>query len=160
MFKQKGKIRFSQREIWDLDTYLAQIIYTALVQFKQSKRHGTPSPFLTESTAEHPLGRATEVAKQAWEDSLDQMIYAFSPQREYGEIEPSVYDLKIIEDTEQQISSDGSIPIKMLTIPQAGFTQQVIETYKERSNQWEKADILRRQQGRELFAKYFHNLWE
>lgn len=35
MFRQKGKIRFSQREVWDLDTHLAKIIYTGLVQFKQ-----------------------------------------------------------------------------------------------------------------------------
>ena len=78
MFIQKGKIRFSKKEIWDLDTHLAKIIYTGLVQFKQSKRYGTPSPFLAESTVEHPLGTTTEETKQAWEDTLDQMIYAFS----------------------------------------------------------------------------------
>ncbi|WP_256731659.1 hypothetical protein [Acinetobacter sp. SwsAc4] len=86
MFRQKGKIRFSQREVWDLDTHLAKIIYTDLVQFKQTKRYGIPSPFLAESTELHPLGTATEETKQAWEDTLDQMIYAFSPQREYDEI--------------------------------------------------------------------------
>ena len=94
MFIQKGKIRFSKKEIWDLDTHLAKIIYTGLVQFKQSKRHGTPSAFLTESTIEHPFGTATEETRQAWEETLDQMIYAFSPQQEYDEIEPSIYDLK------------------------------------------------------------------
>ncbi len=58
MFIQKGKIRFSQKEvgIW---IPISQNIFIGLVQFKQSKRHGTPSPFLTESTAEHLLGTAT-----------------------------------------------------------------------------------------------------
>ena len=63
MFIQKGKIRFSQREVWDLDTHLAKIIYTGLVQFKQTKRYGIPSPFLAESTELHPLGTATEETK-------------------------------------------------------------------------------------------------
>ncbi|HQV25924.1 MAG TPA: hypothetical protein PLS76_09290 [Acinetobacter sp.] len=159
MFIQKGKIRFSKKEIWDLDTHLAKIIYTGLVQFKQSKRYGTPSPFLAESTVEHPLGTTTEETKQAWEDTLDQMIYAFSPQQEYDEIEPSIYDLKMIEDTDRQSISE-SIPIKIITIPKAGFTDQHIEAYKERKNQWEQLDIQKRQQGRQLFAKYFHNLWD
>lgn len=37
MFRQKGKIRFSQREVVGLDAHLTKIIYTDLVQFKQSK---------------------------------------------------------------------------------------------------------------------------
>ncbi len=53
MFIQKGKIRFSQKEVWDLDTNLAKIIQAGLVQFKQSKRHGTPSPFLIERALLH-----------------------------------------------------------------------------------------------------------
>ena len=87
------------------------------------------------------------------------MIYAFSPQQEYDEIEPSIYDLKMIEDTDRQSISE-SIPIKIITIPKAGFTDQHIEAYKERKNQWEQLDIQKRQQGRQLFAKYFHNLWD
>ena len=67
MFIQKGKIRFSKKEFWDLDTHLAKIIYTGLVQFKQSKRYGTPSPFLAESTVEHPLGTTTEETNSARE---------------------------------------------------------------------------------------------
>ncbi|MDR6106247.1 hypothetical protein [Acinetobacter baylyi] len=160
MFIQKGKIRFSQKEVWNLDTHLAKIIYTGLVQFKQSKRHGTPSPFLTESTAEHPLGTITIETKQAWEDTLDQMIYAFSPQQEYDEIEPSIYDLKMIEDRDRQHTSDDSIPVKILTLPYVGFTEQDIEAYQERKKQWKQADIEKRQQGRELFTQYFHCLWD
>lgn len=160
MFIQKGKIRFSQKEVLDLDTHLAKIIYTGLGQFKQSKRHGTPSPFLTESTIEHPFGTATAEARQVWEETLDQMIYAFSPQQDYDEIEPSIYDLKMIEDTDRLISSDGSIPIKMLTIPKASFTQQDTEAYKERKCRWEQLDIQKRQHGRELFVKYFNCLWD
>lgn len=158
MFIQKGKIRFSQKEVLDLDTHLAKIIYTGLGQFKQSKRHGTPSPFLTGSTIEHPFGTATAEARQVWEETLDQMIYAFSPQQEYDEIEPSIYDLKMVEDVDWQSSSDDSIPIKVLTIPKASFTQQDIEAYKERKCRWEQLDIQKRQQGRELFLKYFNCL--
>ena len=160
MFRQKGKIRFSQREVWDLDTHLAKIIFIGLVQFKQSKRHGTPSAFLTESTIEHSFGTATEETRQAWEETLDQMIYAFSPRQEYDEIEPSIYDLKMVEDVDRQSSSDDSIPIKMLTIPKVGITERDIETYKQRKQQWEQVDILKREQGRILFAKYFHCLWD
>lgn len=160
MFIQKGKIRFSQKEVWNLDTHLAKIIFIGLVQFKQSKRHGTPSPFLTESTADHLLGTATAETMQAWEDTLDQMIYAFSSQQDYDEIEPSIYDLKMVEDVDRQSSADGGIPIEILTLPKAGFTEQDIETYQERKNQWEQVDIQKRQQGRELFAKYFHCLWD
>ncbi|MCM1958300.1 hypothetical protein NCZ17_02810 [Acinetobacter modestus] len=160
MFIQKGKIRFSQKEVLDLDTHLAKIIYTGLGQFKQSKRHGIPSPFLTESTAEHLLGTATEETRQIWEEILDQMIYAFSPQQDYDEIEPIIYDLKMIQDVERKSNFDDRIPIKVLTIPKAGFTHQDIEAYKERSSQWEQFDIQKRQQGREMFVKYFNCLWD
>ncbi|MCH2071200.1 hypothetical protein [Acinetobacter pittii] len=160
MFIQKGKIRFSQKEVWDLDTHLAKIIYIGLVQFKQSKRQGTPSFFLTASTVEHPLGTVIEETRQVWEETLDQMIYAFSPQQEYDEIEPSIYELKMIEDVERKNSFDDCIPIKVLKIPKADFTKQDIEAYKERKNRWEHLDVQKRQQGRELFVKYFNCLWD
>ncbi|MCH7336077.1 hypothetical protein [Acinetobacter sp. NIPH 2699] len=88
------------------------------------------------------------------------MIYAFSPQQDYDEIEPRIYDLKMIEDVGQQNASDDCIPIKMITLPKAGVTEQDIEAYNERQHQWEQVDIQKRQQGRVLFAKYFHHLWD
>lgn len=160
MFIQKGKLRFSQKEVWDLDTHLAKIIHAGLVQFKQSKRQGIPSAFLVESTAEHPLGTATEQTAQAWEEALNQMIHAFSPQQDYEAIESSIYDLKMIEDVDRQRSSDDCIPMRMLTFPKAGFNEQDIEAYRERKQQWEQIDHWKRQQGRELFAQYFHHLWD
>lgn len=160
MFIQKGKIRFSQKEVWDLDTNLAKIIQAGLVQFKQSKRHGTPSPFLTESTIEHPLGTATAEARQVWEETLDQMIYAFSPQQDYDEIEPSIYHLQRTNDLEQTVNSDDYVAIKILRIPKAGITEQDITAYDERKYQWEQLDIQKRQQGRELFVRYFNCLWD
>ncbi|MCH4248277.1 MAG: hypothetical protein LKF82_10695 [Acinetobacter populi] len=140
--------------------HLAKIIYTGLVQFKQSKRHGIPSLFLTEHKIGNSLGTATDRTISAWEDTLDQMIYAFSPQHDYDEIEASIYDLKIIEDVDQQSTSDENIPIKILTLPKAGFNKQDIEAYKARQQQWEQIDIQKRQQGRELFTKYFNCLWD
>lgn len=44
----------------------------------------------------------------------------------------------MIEDKDRLISSDRSIPFKMLTIPKASFTQQDIEAYKERKCRWEQ----------------------
>ncbi len=160
MFIQKGKIRFAQKEVWDLDTHLAKIIYIGLVQFKQSKRQGTPSFFLTVSTVEHPLGTVIEETRQVSEETLDQMIYAFSPQQEYDEIEPSIYHLERTNDLGQTTNSDDYVAIKILKIPKAGITEQDITAYDERKYQWEQLDIQKRQQGREMFVKHFNCLWD
>lgn len=153
-------MRFYRSEVWNLDMYLAEIIYTGLIQFKQAKRHGIPSPFLTRSTQEHPLGTVTPELIQRWEDTLDQMIYAFSPLQDYEDIEPGLYSLKMVEDTDRIDPSVDTIPVKMLTIPNERVTEKDIAAYEVRKHAWEQCDIEKRQQGRELFALYFNCLWD
>ncbi|MEG6544766.1 hypothetical protein V6C59_02620 [Acinetobacter bereziniae] len=113
---------------------------------------------MTESTIEHPFGTATAETRQVWEETLDQMIYAFSPQQDYDEIEPSIYHLERTNDLVQTKNSDDYVAIKILKIPKVGITEQDITAYDERKYQWEQLDIQKRQKVLEMFVKYFNCL--
>lgn len=160
MHRHKGKIRFSRHEVWNLDLYLAEIIYTGLIQFKQAKRHGVPSHFLAEATHEQLLGIVTPESIQCWEDALDQMIYAFSPLQDYEDIETCNYTLKMMAQTDRIDPSANTISARMLKIPHEGVNEKDMEAYEARKLAWEQRDTEKRLQGRELFAQYFNYLWD
>ncbi|TCM61197.1 hypothetical protein EC844_12950 [Acinetobacter calcoaceticus] len=131
--------------------------YTGLLQFKQSKRNGIPNDF-SEKTSDQPHGAASDSAIQAWENALDQMIYAFSPALEYEDIEACIYDLDMqVIDAENKT---GVIRTKLKRTPKEDFTEQDIADYNARKKQWEQMDAEKRKQGRELFAQHFESLWD
>lgn len=155
---KKGKLRFSQKELWNLDIHLAKIIHTGLCQFKASTRHTVPADFV-EKTAEYPYGTVTGQSIQAWEATLDQIIYAFTEQQDYAEIEPCIYDLAMQDINNPDPKSD-LVRKQLLQIPKVGFTQQDIQAYEARRASWQQQEQQKRLQGRILFAQYFDDLWD
>lgn len=57
----KGHLRFSHKEIWNLNEHLAKCIYDGLLQFKNVEREGHPG----------------KISKETWEKYLDKMIFSF-----------------------------------------------------------------------------------
>ncbi len=58
-FIQRGKRGFSDEDLWNLDNYLAELIYESIKAFKESDRMGYPGNF---SQAEE------------WEEVLDEIV--------------------------------------------------------------------------------------
>ena len=88
-----------------------------MCQFKASTRHTVPADFV-EKTAEYPYGVVTDQSIQAWEATLDQIIYAFTEQQDYAEIEPCIYDLAMQDINNPDPKSD-LVRKQLLQIPQS-----------------------------------------
>lgn len=57
----KGHLRFSGKEIWDLNEHLAKCIHSGLLQFKNAEREGHPS----------------DITEETWNSYLDKMLFSF-----------------------------------------------------------------------------------
>ena len=76
---QKGKIRFSRKEVWNIGHVLQEIIVIGLKQFKESKRLGIPMEVYSEfeeydGTYESTDNIDMSVAIDKWEEILDHII--------------------------------------------------------------------------------------
>lgn len=78
----------SDRDMWELHDHLAEVILPKLVAFKKSYRHGMPIDFLDyeenagwrnkeEYDADVAAGRIVGGGPEAWEATIDEMIFAF-----------------------------------------------------------------------------------
>lgn len=152
MYTRKGQVIFHRKDIYELDSVFAQVIYTGLTQYKKLKRQGVIPAVLAEITEDAPYGEATEEAIQKWEGILDKMIFAFSPYTGYEDIEPNITDIVY------QPIDDVTDAVKFL--PKKGFTEDDVAAYDERHRKWTEEYERKREEGRILFATYFHSLYD
>ena len=147
-----NKIQFDDDDIFDLDNVLADIIHAGLVKFKESHRYGIPNDFF-----ENPqkITKDDEArAELLWEKSLDEMIFAFSGidlLEEYDNIVESPYDY-----TQDWFANEEQT---FQPIVKPGYTMQQVEEWEKGRNEWEKDTQERINYGRQLFIKFFDNLW-
>lgn len=73
-FVQRGRRGWSDRDLWSLDSYLAEWLPDALRALKERK-HGVPMEMFDEGSDYSP--EATEIAVKRWNATLDQMIEGF-----------------------------------------------------------------------------------
>lgn len=150
MHIKKGKFNFHHRDVIDLTDTLSVIILEGLKKFKELERHGVPADFIT-FDEDHPNGYLTEEKAQEWENALDQMIFAFEPEKDYYEVEPQPYDIYL---------KFGSRFTTVETKLRGEATEADLEQYKIREAAWKKDYHEKRQEGRRLFALYFPDLWD
>lgn len=168
---QKGKYRFSKRELWNLDETLMPIIRTALEQFLEAKQWGIPNEVYVDYIADE-RGISLDEARQWVKDNRDEygnvigyedssmmgeyyktkiipdMIFAFTSHPDYFEVEKSPYDFNFAKSGAMQI------------IVNDGVTSEDIQTYNNRSLEYDKMINERCDRGRQYFARYFHSLWD
>lgn len=176
---QKGKVRFSKRDLWNLDYTLKPIIHTALTQFRDSHHDGVPNSVLEDYIVEE-RGISLEEAREWISNNrneygdvdgysyemlydyfhdviLTNMIFAFEYHPDYYDIEKPPYRLSFdrveSEYGEEIVSSVMNIKLD------EGITQADVDAYKERSLQYNKDVYDRSLLGRMLFARYFDALW-
>lgn len=143
MRKSKGKWVCSKRDVWSLDYTLSPIILATLFKFKEellkSKFSGVPADFCIDDNC-------TYESFTAWHDTIDKMIYAFD---ESNEPDRENYNFKLNWET---------VPTE-----RDGFTQMSISCTNEAEQQRYIDDCSEHKEkcklGRELFARYYDNLW-
>lgn len=155
MFIRKGEIFFSQRDLWNFDQALAKVIYAGLVQFKANCHYqSAPKGFID------TLPFAHDNIQTAWQQALDQMIYAFSPQQDYTQIEAVFmqYETVYADNADLQLSEHFSVQV--VAKPMQGFNDQDIAAYQQRKIAWYAKDAEKRRQGILLFISYFQHVWQ
>ena len=148
--KYGKKIIWQNRDTYNLHCKLDPILHSALVKFKEvvSKEDtvaGVPGCFLPE---DEPSDESFKKALKEWHLTLDKMIYAFSG--EYVNIED--YDFSFGEPTFIP-DPNGKPWCEYIVGPirnEDAYNQYKIDC---------KESVRMQQEGRELFAKFYSNLW-
>lgn len=171
---QKGKPHFSQKELWNLDSTLAPIIHQALVQFKNSNRHGFPM-LAVEDYLKEIKRMSEEQIKQMFKDNpngdynrsdvipffeqvLDNMIFAFSKEAklDYYDIVEQPYNIRFMEKEDE-----GTVRFsQLITELKSGKTQEDYDLYQANEKQYYINLNLKVEKGLNLFARYFYTLWD
>ena len=165
--ERKIDIQIDKFDTWSLDHTLSLIILPALIQLKLTK-HGVPSEFVNDSAEDYHDQATFDFMKEdkdevfqkgcdAWDETLDKMIWSFQ------QIALADYDTKY---------HHGDIKIgwkksdKQYPNPVTGKSEPTYEMVDENPDEhWydQVGHALheeRIQEGVDLFAKYFRNLWD
>lgn len=177
---QKGKVRFSKRELWNLDETLKPIIHTALTQFSQEKKYGV-SMLAYEDCISSDKGITIDEAK-AWIKEnqsnsgevdgyttemifdyfnnviIQDMIFAFANHPDYDDIEKPPY--KISMNMDGEVREDGTVKSFIEYEWDRGITQEDVNAYGKRERQYDEMVADRCVRGRHLFARFFNSLWD
>lgn len=131
----EGKIEFDRSDCLSLDQTLAEIIVSGLTEFRK-KINGFPAM----DVEDIPDGMDEE---KAWEYSVDEMIWAFG-NCEIGWHER--YETGSHEHVVEELP-DGS---KSISFKPGDYKVDIVAR---------DAHMARMDNGRRLFAKYFHSIW-
>lgn len=178
---QKGLPHFSKKEVWNLDSTLAPIIYTGLVQFKQSIRYGFSKKAITQylidivgltpkevllRLSKNPNDYNANLVGAYYETLLDKMIFAFNTKAhlDYSDIEESITissltNPEAFDEEIHSVDSKGNRYSRVMFKPKQGFTQEDVDAYNERSRLYNLNLENSIQEGLDLFSKYFYSLW-
>ena len=135
----------SRKDAWSLDGALNPIIAAGLRQFiKDGLDWGIPG-VMCEDGEDH------EVSKARWKTTLEQMVYAFEDK------EPDIgdYDFTIVFD-----SADAKgLTLGSMEANIAYSTRVINKPEQDKYHADATAHDARVQEGLNLFAKYYKNLW-
>ena len=146
-------MRYSGRKGWQanyndtfsLDDTLSPIILAALKKFREQSHKdmfGYPSRLNTDFS----LPENSDLGPIIWEGLIDHMIYAFDMDNE-PKAEDYGYTVDLIRGEKLD---NGCTPVSFKV-----SSEEAKEAYYAAEKEYE--DLCRK--GRELFAKYYHNLW-
>lgn len=173
----KGKLKFSKRELWNLDTHLSTIIVGALEQFKSYPKHSVPPHLYRDpsggiqgvSSDTHSLGNPNypeEYCDEQWVLLLDKMQDGFRVFPTYFDIEPYNFcwdDLSNPERFSEQVWEEDEVYGKVTTWRKTlkpEYTQGDVDAWWERSRKYEAEVKQKVKEGRELFLIHYSSLWD
>jgi hypothetical protein len=159
--RTKHYIKVENEDVWDASETLAHVIVPVLKKLKEVK-HGSPHVKLEDVPDDlkpesgvlmDKNGNVDDLHHKRWEWVLDEMIWAF---------EQELIDW-------QNLYCHNSRQLGLEFVPKEGTTNSTIKfNYQKdptkppyyRDRDGEKAHYARMKNGRLLFAKYYHGLWD
>lgn len=165
--RRKIDIQIDSWDTWNMDSTLAMIIYPMLLQLKEN-HHGVPNDFADVGGADYEPQECFDFYKdthhelsnqkmKSWADTLDKMIWSFQ-QIAYGDYDSKYHHGKAEYD---YIKSDKQYPNPVTGKLEP--TYQMLD--KNPDEHWydhvgHMKHEERIQEGIDLFAKYYRNLWD
>lgn len=173
----KGKLKFSQRELWNLDAHLSTVIIGALEQFKSYLKHSVPPHLYRDDNggiqsingSVHSLESdkySSEYCDEQWVWLLDKMQDGFRLFPSYFDIEPYNFywdDLSNPEMFSEQVWEEHPIHGKVTTWRKTlkpEHTQRDVDDWLERSRKYDAEIKQKVKEGRELFLIHYNSLWD
>lgn len=165
--ERKIEVQIDDYDTWGFDHTIAHIIYPALLQLKATK-HGIPCDFVEFGGEEYSDQTSFDFYKEdhdkyfdegvkKWEETLDKMIWSFE------QVAKDNYDDKYHHGTPEY---DWEKTEEEYMNPFTGQKEKLFRMVdKNPGEHWYDSDghlmhEARIQEGLDLFAKYFRNLWD
>lgn len=164
--RRKVSINVDNSDVWNLDNTLAYIIYPCLLQLKTAKK-GLPGEFAEVGGEDYesqysfdfykPEPHLLEQKYKEWDIILDKMIWSFKELMKGNYTDLYTHGVTNIEFVETERLYPNPISGKLEK------TYKMVE--KEPHKNWTdyegiKEHEKRIQEGLDLFAKYYRNLWD
>ncbi len=134
------KNRYSKRQLWGLDTYLAQHIHDALLQFKEQNVHSYPGDL--------------QMTPELWHAVLDKCIWTFQQIADDYPEEPHTRYWAEFRETHDDKDDMYFVNDKNGT--------RIEFKYETPKWVWRKNEIYHKciEDGLNLFARYYRDLWD
>ena len=172
----KGKLKFSQRELWNLDAHLSTIIIGALEQFKSYPKHSVPPHLYRDANGDIQSNNGSvhylesdkysdQHCDEQWVWLLDKMQDGFRVFPSYFDIEPYNFywdDLNSPEkfDEESWVEFEGVKCKEWQQKLKPEYTQEDVYAWWERSRKYDAEIKQKVKEGRELFLIHYNSLWD
>jgi hypothetical protein len=142
-------VRIDSWDTYSLDHTLALIILPALERFKKDRKKcpGVPSTMFLDTDPVDKHGNHTDaaikIAEKRWIEAIDKMIWSFK-------------ELLFEKEYKKCFKKNGK---KWKTVKRENGNSELVETGFDFDKSRYQEVMLRRQEGLELFGKYFDTLW-
>lgn len=136
---ERARKGYCFRDLWNIDLWFIQLMPQMLQEFKKNM-HGYPTCFET---------------SEEWEKVLDNMIFCFNEANEETCSLQNEYDYNCDFDF---IPTENNFSELSIIYP-TEKDEQNSKLYYEKECELEKYREEKLHEGLQLFAKYFHNLW-
>jgi hypothetical protein len=167
-FYQRAKKGYSYRDVWSIDYWFMEIMPKMLTDFKKNI-HGCPSQFTTNSDG--TKYQDFEKGMKDWKDIIERMKFCFmemndgtcSMKNEYAD----EYRRQLHKPNEGKPVKDWFVPCeenehgkKLYRMNEGEVEPELKENYFKKLHEIENYKDKMKNEGLELFSKYFWNLWD
>jgi Lhr-like helicase len=163
-YYQRAKKGYSFRDVWGIDSWFEEIMPEMLSDLKKNK-HGCPVQF---SHNEDGTEKDFETGMKDWQDTIDHMIFCFremnddtcSMKNEYeDEYYKQRFNGKAFKDRFVSCGEDEKGE-KMYEFITEEVERELEENFRKKTHEIEEYKNNMKNEGFELFSKYFWNLWD
>ena len=166
---QRAKKGYSFRDLWSIDYWFMEIMPEMLTEFKKNL-HGCPAQFTTNDDGTQY--QDVEKGMKDWEDIIDRMIFCL---REMNEDTCSMKNEYEEEYHRQRNKPNEGKPFKDWFVPceikdengeqlyeliTGEVEPELEENYRKKTLEIQEYREKMKNEGFELFSKYFWNLWD